>query len=251
MNDLPDADHGLVRRERPRPAVAPAGHQPVGGDGLGVHAPADPGGPGAAGPRDLDDARGRRRPTWRPPPAARPSAPGAGSATRAARCGCTPRPWRSPSATTARCPTPTTSCARCPASATTPLPRSRPSRSAGRTPSWTPTCAGCWGARSAGVEFPAAVGHPCRARPGRRTGAGAGPGGLGGRGDGARRPGLHRGRTRLRDVPGSATGAPGTLAGRPAVRRPRAQGQTYAGTDRMCRGRLLAVLRDAEGSVSA
>jgi A/G-specific adenine glycosylase len=26
--------------------------------------------------------------------------------------------------------------------------------------------------------------------------------------------------------------------------------QTYAGTDRQCRGRLLAVIRDAEGSVA-
>ncbi|NKZ02701.1 A/G-specific adenine glycosylase [Actinomadura latina] len=39
------------------------------------------------------------------------------------------------------------------------------------------------------------------------------------------------------------------LAGRPAYDGPPRRGQTYAGTDRQCRGRLLAVLRDAEGPV--
>ncbi|WP_242882197.1 A/G-specific adenine glycosylase [Actinomadura litoris] len=38
-------------------------------------------------------------------------------------------------------------------------------------------------------------------------------------------------------------------AGRPAYEGPPRRGQTYAGTDRQCRGRLLAVLRDAEGPV--
>ncbi|WP_370616435.1 A/G-specific adenine glycosylase [Mumia sp. Pv 4-285] len=38
-------------------------------------------------------------------------------------------------------------------------------------------------------------------------------------------------------------------AGRPAYDGPARRGQTYAGTDRQCRGRLLAVLRDAEGAV--
>ena len=37
--------------------------------------------------------------------------------------------------------------------------------------------------------------------------------------------------------------------GRPAHDGPARAVQTYAGTDRQCRGRLLAVLRDAEGSV--
>lgn len=40
-------------------------------------------------------------------------------------------------------------------------------------------------------------------------------------------------------------------AGRPAYDGPPRKGQTYAGTDRQCRGRLLAVLRDAPGSVNA
>ncbi len=39
------------------------------------------------------------------------------------------------------------------------------------------------------------------------------------------------------------------LAGRPAYVGPPRKVQTYAGTDRQCRGRLLAVLRDADGSV--
>lgn len=39
-------------------------------------------------------------------------------------------------------------------------------------------------------------------------------------------------------------------AGRPAYAGPPRRGQTYAGTDRQCRGRILAVLRDAEGPVA-
>jgi len=38
-------------------------------------------------------------------------------------------------------------------------------------------------------------------------------------------------------------------AGRPAHDGPARKVQTYAGTDRQCRGRLLAVLRDTEASV--
>jgi A/G-specific adenine glycosylase len=41
-----------------------------------------------------------------------------------------------------------------------------------------------------------------------------------------------------------------TLAGRPAYDGPPRRGQAWAGTDRMVRGRLMAVLRDAEGSVA-
>ncbi|MDP9864408.1 MULTISPECIES: A/G-specific adenine glycosylase [Streptosporangium] len=39
------------------------------------------------------------------------------------------------------------------------------------------------------------------------------------------------------------------LAGKPAYDGPARKGQTYAGTDRQCRGRLLAVLRQAHGPV--
>ncbi len=38
-------------------------------------------------------------------------------------------------------------------------------------------------------------------------------------------------------------------AGRPAYDGPERKGQSWAGTDRMVRGRLMAVLRDAEGPV--
>ncbi len=40
------------------------------------------------------------------------------------------------------------------------------------------------------------------------------------------------------------------LAGRPAYDGPPRRGQAWAGTDRMARGRLMAVLREAEGSVA-
>jgi A/G-specific adenine glycosylase len=39
------------------------------------------------------------------------------------------------------------------------------------------------------------------------------------------------------------------LAGKPAYEGPARRGQTYAGTDRQVRGKLLAVLREAEGAV--
>ncbi|MBB4920438.1 A/G-specific adenine glycosylase [Streptosporangium saharense] len=39
------------------------------------------------------------------------------------------------------------------------------------------------------------------------------------------------------------------LAGKPPYEGPARKGQTYAGTDRQCRGRLLAVLRQAHGPV--
>ncbi len=38
-------------------------------------------------------------------------------------------------------------------------------------------------------------------------------------------------------------------AGRPGYDGPPRRGQAWAGTDRQCRGRLLAVLRDADGAV--
>ncbi|MFD6094959.1 A/G-specific adenine glycosylase [Nocardiopsis flavescens] len=41
-----------------------------------------------------------------------------------------------------------------------------------------------------------------------------------------------------------------TAAGRPAYSGPPRRGQTYAGTDRQARGRLLAVLRDSAGPVA-
>lgn len=46
-----------------------------------------------------------------------------------------------------------------------------------------------------------------------------------------------------------ATGCAWRLAGRPAHEGPPRRGQTYAGTDRQVRGKLLAVLREAHGEV--
>lgn len=40
------------------------------------------------------------------------------------------------------------------------------------------------------------------------------------------------------------------IAGRPAHDGPPRRGQAYAGTDRQCRGRILAALREAEGPIS-
>ena len=65
----------------------------------------------------------------------------------------------------------TTTCSRSRASATTPPRRSRPSPSGDGTSCSTPTCAGSWPAPSAGVEFPARLGHPRRAGAGRRPAA--------------------------------------------------------------------------------
>ena len=55
-NGPPRADPGLVRRARPRAALARPLRVGVVGDGLGVHAAADPGGPGAARARAVGRA---------------------------------------------------------------------------------------------------------------------------------------------------------------------------------------------------
>jgi len=44
---------------------------------------------------------------------------------------------------------------------------------------------------------------------------------------------------------------PRAHVGQPAYDGPPRRAQAWAGTDRQCRGRLLAVLRDAEGEVTA
>ena len=112
----------------------------------------------------------------------------------------------------------TTTCWRCRASATTPRRRSRRSRTAGATSCSTPTSAGCFARAVSGVEFPAAA--VTRAERDLAAGAAArrraDRGDLGGRGDGARRAGVHRRRTRPARAARSPTGAPGA---RPATRR--------------------------------
>ena len=209
----------VVRRARPRAALARPDGEPVVGAGLGVHAPADAGRAGPAGPRGVAASLADpRRPGGREP-AARRSAPGAGSATPDARCACTRRPARSSSGTAARCPPAYDDLLRAPrASATTPPPRSRPSRSAGATWCSTPTCAGCWPASLGGEELPApSVTRAERDRAGGGAARGrAHRGHLVDRPDGAGRPGLHRPRTRLRRLPGQQRTAPGA---RPATRR--------------------------------
>ena len=113
----PTSTAAAARGTTSTPATCPGAEPtatPWGGAGQRVHAAADAGRPGAAGLRAWLRALADARPTWRPSPPARRSGPGAGSATRGARCGCTRRRPRSPSGTAARCPTPTTSCSRCP-----------------------------------------------------------------------------------------------------------------------------------------
>ena len=134
----------VVRRARARPAVAAYDGHRLGRPGLGADAPADAGGPGAAGLRGLDGAvadprlAGRltrrggdpRVGPARLPAAGDPAARRGHGDRRAARR----RPF----------PTPTTRFAPCPASATTRPRPCWPSRSgAGRLCS-TPTCAACW-----------------------------------------------------------------------------------------------------------
>ena len=72
-----------------------------------------------------------------------------------------------------------------------------------------------------------------------------------GRGHGARRAGLHRGPARTARRARSRGQCAWRPAGQPGRhRRPAAQ-PGYAGSDRECRGRLLAVLRAADGPVPA
>ena len=103
------------------------------------------------------------------------------------------------------------------------------------------------------VEFPGAVGDQGRARPGRRrcSPTTTNRRHLGGRRHGARRPGLHRGAARAARTARSPTSAPGAPPAHPAYAGPPRRGQAWAGTDRQCRGRIMAVLRDADGPVPA
>ena len=73
-------------------------------------------------------------------------------------------------------------------------------------------------------------------------------GALGGGDDGAGRAGVHRAQPRVRALPdrGAVRLAAG---GRPRTPGPARRTQTYAGTDRQVRGKLLAVLRAAQDPV--
>ena len=148
-----------------------------------------------------------------------------------------------------RHPATTTNCWRCRGSAPTPPPPSPSSRSAAGTRSSTRTSAACWQARS-GREFPGAQPSAAEYRLaesllpadeaiaarwsvavmelGALTCTAASP--------------------RCGDCPVAAQCA-WLAAGRPAAEI-RPVGQRYEGTDRQCRGRLLAVLRDSPEPVA-
>ena len=213
------------------------------GAGLRVHAAADAGRAGAAGPRAVAGALADARRPWPREPRrrggadvgpARLPAPGAAAARRRHR--------HRRAARRRGAGRPTTTCSRCRASATTPRRRSRPSPSAGGTSSSTPTCAGCWPACVGGRRVPAGLGDPGRARPGRArccpTTTRTPPRWSVAR-HGARRAGVHRRaaraarparsrdqcawrRGRLPGVRRSAAPRPGLGRHRPAVPRPAA-----------------------------
>ncbi len=242
----------LVRRPRPRPALARAVGVAVGGDGQRVHAAADPRRAGAAGLRAVAAPRWPTpgRPGGRPRPATR-CAPGAGSATRAARCGCTPPRPRSSSGTAARCPSDYddllalpgvgdyTAAAVASFAFRPPARRARHQRPPGARP------------HRARRRVPGDRRDPRRARPRDRAAARRRPdrGGVGGRDDGARRDWSAWPRSpRCDDCPVADLCA-WRAAGYPAYDGPARRGQAYDGTDRQCRGRLLGVLRDSDGPV--
>ena len=175
--------------------------------------------PGARGvAQPLADAR----PPWPPSPRARRSGPGAGSATPAAPCGCTPPRPRSSTGTAARCPRRTTTCWRCPGSGTTPRRPWRRSPSDAGTSCSTPTSAGSWPGCVAGEELPA----PSVTRAERDRAAAAAARGRADRGhvvdrpDGARCPGLHGPVTARAASARSSGGCAWRAAGYPAYDGP-------------------------------
>ena len=222
--------------------------EPVVGPRLGAHAPADAGGAGPPGPRGVAAAvadaggagrraRGRGRPGLGP---ARLPAPGPAPARGSDR---DRRAARRRGAVVVRRPAGAARGRRLHRSGRRHVRvraaarRARHQRAAGAGP-------GAGGRGAAGT-----VGHPRRARPGRRGAArGRGHGcDVVDRADGARRAGVHGAVAEVWRVPGLG---PVRVARRrlPGVRRPGARRtQAWAGTDRQCRGRLLAVLRDDDG----
>ena len=146
------------------------------------------------------------------------------------------------------------SCSRCPGSASTRPPRWPPSRTGSGTPCWTPMSGGSSPVRSPASQYP-----PNATTAAERKLARAllpeddRHGGALGRGlDGAGRAGLH-GQERRTCGRCPIAGAVRLAAGRasPRTTGPPRRGQTYAGTDRQVRGKLLAVLREAVGAGAA
>ena len=94
---------------------------------------------------------------------------------------------------------------------------------------------------------PRARGHPRRARRGDRAAARrrGDRRDLGGGDDGARRAGVHRAPAVVRRLPGRRPTCAWRGAGFPAYDGPPRRGQAWAGTDRQCRGRIMALAREA------
>ena len=176
--------------------------------------------------------------------------PGASSATRGARCGCT-RPRRDRGATRRRRPRRRGRAGGAAGGRLVHRPGGRRVRLRAAAARWsTPTCAACVAraVHGAGRRGPARTARRSRRR--RRAAAGRGRAGRGrvGRADGARRGGVHGPGAALRRLPGAA-GVRLVAAGRPAYTGPRQAVQGFAGTDRQVRGRLMDVLRDAPDPV--
>ena len=214
-----------------------------------VHAAADPGRPGAAGLRRLaehlaDPGGARRRTQRRGGPGlgtARLPAAGAAAARRGGR--------DRRASTAARCPTAYDALRALPGVGDYTAAAIASFAFGRRTPCWTPTCAACSARAGPRRGVPGRVGHPRRARARRGAVPEDGPPQrwavavmeLGALVCTAAAP--RCGRCPVADL------CAWRLAGSPAYDGPPRRGQTYAGTDRQCRGRLLAVLRDADGPV--
>ena len=252
------AGAGLVLAPRARPAVARSRHHTLVGAGERDHAAADAGGAGgtraselarpvayAAGPRRRAGRRGDQAVGQARVPAARAAAARDGHhRDRAARRDRAGR-HRRPAGT----------------AGDRQLHRGgrgqfRLRPAARRARHQRPPGAGQAGGRPApaaqrAVASGAADGRIAAAR---RAG---GRGALVRRGDGAGRAGLHRGQPALRRLPGgpglrlAGRRAPGARPGPGTGRRSRGRTQRYDGTDRQCRGRLLAVLRDGGAATRA
>ena len=194
---------------------------------------------------------------WPTPPTSRPSRParrsgcGAGSATRGARSGCTPRRSPSPSGTAAGAGRPRRLRA---------LPGVGEYTAAAvavfafghRHPVLDTNVRRVLARVVAGSELPPA--SLTRAERDRASGPAArrrrGRGDLVGRRDGLGALVCTAGRPRCNECP-LADRCAWRAAGYPAYDGPVRRGQAWAGTDRQCRGRLMAAVRDADGPVTA
>ena len=137
-----------------------------------------------------------------------------------------------------------------PGSAATRPPPWPASRSASGTPCWTPMSGGCWPGWSPGSRSrPSRLGGRAAAGrsllPDRARGRGA----LVGGGDGAGRAGVHGRPARAAPTARWRRHCAWLAAGRPRDARRGGGRSSYEGTDRQCRGRLIAVLRESGAPV--